>query len=173
YEALIVRDSSLSASTQAIVAAEVGHLELAYDYFAEAALTDVHDLQDNTGDGVHIACLAGPLQRLAFGLHFRGRRLRVEATKTHARYVLLDGEPLEIAHHGTAGHGHGRRADPADGPAPCAEAARGPSAGAPRHGARRRLSPNRTAPSGGRGLVARRVPPRRSRVSPCPRTRPA
>jgi len=60
YEALIVRDSSLSASTQAIVAAEVGHLELAYDYFAEAALTDVHDLQDNTGDGVHIACLAGP-----------------------------------------------------------------------------------------------------------------
>jgi alpha,alpha-trehalose phosphorylase len=31
YEALTVRDSSLSASTQAIVAAEVGQLELAYD----------------------------------------------------------------------------------------------------------------------------------------------
>ena len=34
YEALTVRDSSLSACTQAVIAAEVGHLELAYDYFA-------------------------------------------------------------------------------------------------------------------------------------------
>ena len=33
YEPLTVRDSSLSACTQAVVAAEVGHLELAYDYF--------------------------------------------------------------------------------------------------------------------------------------------
>src|SRR3954471_20211006 len=32
YEALTVRDSSLSACTQAIVAAETGHLDLAYDY---------------------------------------------------------------------------------------------------------------------------------------------
>jgi alpha,alpha-trehalose phosphorylase len=31
---------------------------------------------------------------------FRGRRLEVEATKTHATYRLLDGQPLEIAHHG-------------------------------------------------------------------------
>ena len=34
YERLTVRDSSLSACTQAVVAAEVGHLELAYDYLA-------------------------------------------------------------------------------------------------------------------------------------------
>ena len=32
YERLTVRDSSLSACTQAVVAAEVGHLDLAYDY---------------------------------------------------------------------------------------------------------------------------------------------
>ena len=38
YEGLTVRDSSLSACTQAVMAAEVGQLELAYDYFAEAAL---------------------------------------------------------------------------------------------------------------------------------------
>src|SRR5213076_324123 len=44
YEALTVRDSSLSAATQAVIAAEVGHLELAYDYFGEAALMDLHDL---------------------------------------------------------------------------------------------------------------------------------
>src|SRR5438045_8257528 len=59
YEALTVRDSSLSACTQAVIAAEVGHLELAYDYFGEAALMDLRDLEHNTRDGVHIASLAG------------------------------------------------------------------------------------------------------------------
>ncbi|HWN21223.1 MAG TPA: hypothetical protein VNP93_04575, partial [Gaiellaceae bacterium] len=59
YEALTVRDSSLSASTQAVIAAEVGHLELAYDYFAEAALVDLHDLAGNVHNGVHVASLAG------------------------------------------------------------------------------------------------------------------
>ena len=34
YERITVRDSSLSACTQAVIAAEVGHLDLAYDYLA-------------------------------------------------------------------------------------------------------------------------------------------
>jgi alpha,alpha-trehalose phosphorylase len=57
YEPLTVRDSSLSASTQAVVAAEVGHLGLAYDYLGEAALMDLHDVQKDTRDGLHIAWL--------------------------------------------------------------------------------------------------------------------
>src|SRR4029077_8507103 len=67
YEAITVRDSSLSACTQAVVAAEVGHLELAYDYFGEAALMDLHDLEHNTSDGVHIASLAGAWVALVNG----------------------------------------------------------------------------------------------------------
>ena len=59
YEARTVRDSSLSAATQAVVAAEVGHLELAYDYWAEAAFTDLQDLHHNIDSGLHIAGLAG------------------------------------------------------------------------------------------------------------------
>ncbi len=59
YERLTVRDSSLSACTQAVIAAEVGHLELAYDYLSEAALIDLDDIQHNTRDGLHIASLAG------------------------------------------------------------------------------------------------------------------
>ena len=129
YEALTVRDSSLSACTQAVVAAEVGHLELAYNYFGEAALIDLHDLEQNTSDGLHVASLAGALiaavagfggmrdhggtlsfaprlparlERLAFRLVLRGRRLKVEATKTQSTYTLLDGAPLEIRHHGRA-----------------------------------------------------------------------
>jgi alpha,alpha-trehalose phosphorylase len=127
YEQLTVRDSSLSACTQAVVAAEVGHLELAYDYFGEAALIDLNDLAHNTRDGLHIASLAGvwivavagfggmrdhdgslafsprlpvQLRRLAFGVCFRGRRLKVEIESQQARYSLLEGAPLDISHHG-------------------------------------------------------------------------
>ena len=127
YEALTVRDSSLSACTQAVVAAEVGHLELAYDYFAEAALMDLNDLEHNTVDGVHIASLAGAwiaavagfgglrdhdgtltfaprlpprLVRLGFRLTFRGSLLRVEVTPAQATYEVLEGPPLALVHHG-------------------------------------------------------------------------
>jgi alpha,alpha-trehalose phosphorylase len=127
YEALTVRDSSLSASTQAVIAAEVGHLDLAYDYFAEAALVDLDDLGRNTRDGVHIASLAGAwlaavagfggmrdhdgnltfaprlpprLERLTFRILFRGRRLKVEFDRNEATYTLLAGPPLSITHHG-------------------------------------------------------------------------
>jgi alpha,alpha-trehalose phosphorylase len=127
YERLTVRDSSLSACTQAVVAAEVGHLELAYDYFAQAALMDLADYEHNTRDGVHIASLAGAwiaavagfggmrdhdgvlsfkprlpdtLTRLTFRLSFRGRRLLVEVGHRRATYTLLDGQPLEINHYG-------------------------------------------------------------------------
>jgi trehalose/maltose hydrolase-like predicted phosphorylase len=54
-----VRDSSLSACTQAVLCAEVGHLELAHDYAHEAALVDLRDLHANTRDGLHMASLAG------------------------------------------------------------------------------------------------------------------
>jgi alpha,alpha-trehalose phosphorylase len=128
YEAVTVRDSSLSASTQAIVAAEVGHLDLAYDYFGEAALIDLHNLANNTRDGMHIASLGATwlvavggfggmrdhddklsfaprlpshLTRLAFRVAFRGRCLRVEVQQNEARYELVAGsEPLELLHHG-------------------------------------------------------------------------
>jgi alpha,alpha-trehalose phosphorylase len=127
YEAITVRDSSLSASTQAVVAAEVGHVELAYDYVREAALMDLENLMDNTRDGLHIASLAGAwiaavagfggmrdhggalgfrprlpaaLTRLEFRVTFRGRRLRVEVRHGEATYEVLDGGPLDIEHDG-------------------------------------------------------------------------
>jgi alpha,alpha-trehalose phosphorylase len=127
YEALTVRDSSLSACTQAVMAAEVGHLELAYDYFAEAALTDLHDLHDNVQNGLHIASLAGAwiacvagfggmrdhhgkltfaprlpeeLTRIAFRMSFQGSRIGVEVRPERVAYRLLSGESLDLTHHG-------------------------------------------------------------------------
>ncbi|MCQ4041367.1 glycoside hydrolase family 65 protein [Streptantibioticus rubrisoli] len=127
YEPLTVRDSSLSACVQGVIAAEVGHLKLAYDYLSEAALMDLYDLENNTRDGLHIASLAGTwltlvagfggmrhrdgtlcftprlpdrLRRLAFTVHVRGQLLRVEITGSSATYSLLEGGPLEIQHCG-------------------------------------------------------------------------
>ncbi|MDT0612629.1 glycoside hydrolase family 65 protein [Streptomyces lancefieldiae] len=129
YEPLTVRDSSLSACCQAVVAAQTGHLRLAYDYAAEAALMDLADLEHNTRDGLHIASLAGTwmalvagfggtrrfgdslrftprlpekFSRLAFRLQFRGRCLSVEIDADKATYTLLNGSPLTIHHHGSA-----------------------------------------------------------------------
>ncbi|MFC9283104.1 glycoside hydrolase family 65 protein [Streptomyces collinus] len=127
YEPLTVRDSSLSACCQAVVAAQAGHLRLAFAYTAEAALMDLQDLEHNTRDGLHIASLAGTwmalvagfgglrhdgtglrfaprlperLRRLAFNLEHRGRRLRVEIGADKTTYTLLDGPPLTLHHHG-------------------------------------------------------------------------
>ena len=126
YERITVRDSSLSACIQAIMAAEVGHVELAFDYLAETAFIDLRDLAFNTRDGVHLAALAGSwlvavagfggmrdhgktltfaprlpaqLTRLSFRLLYRGRRLRVTIGPAEARYELLDGDALEVGHH--------------------------------------------------------------------------
>jgi alpha,alpha-trehalose phosphorylase len=90
---------------------------------------DLDNLEHNTRDGLHIASLAGAwivavagfggmrdhdgalsftprlperLTRLAFGMCFRERRLRVEITHDHAGYSLLRGPPLQITHHGQA-----------------------------------------------------------------------
>jgi alpha,alpha-trehalose phosphorylase len=41
------------------MAVEVGHLDLAYDYFRETALIDLNDRAGNTDEGLHLASLAG------------------------------------------------------------------------------------------------------------------
>jgi alpha,alpha-trehalose phosphorylase len=51
YERRTVRDSSLSACTQAVMAAEMGQLELAYNYADEAALIDLQGIHQNSSDG--------------------------------------------------------------------------------------------------------------------------
>ena len=128
YERITVRDSSLSACTQAVLAAEVGHLRLALDYVAEAALIDLQNLEHNARDGLHIAALAGTwvalvtglggmrdhggtlsfaprlpdgLTSLSFTIVRRGLRLHVTASAAAATYRLLDAQgTLELVHHG-------------------------------------------------------------------------
>jgi alpha,alpha-trehalose phosphorylase len=128
YERLTVRDSSLAACTEAVIAAEVGLLRLAYDYLAEGALLDLHDFERNTRDGLHLASLAGTwiaivaglggmrdsaemlrfaprlpdgLTRLSFSIRYRAVCLHVEVTAHDARYSLVHGKgEIRLLHHG-------------------------------------------------------------------------
>jgi len=123
YERRMVRDSSLSACTQAVMCAEVGHLELAHDYAYEAALIDLRDLHQNTRDGLHMASLAGAwmalvvgfgglrddegilsidpqlpdgISRLVFRLRWQGFRLTVDVDHAKVTYTLRDGPGTEL-----------------------------------------------------------------------------
>ncbi|WP_425845017.1 glycoside hydrolase family 65 protein [Agrococcus sp. TSP3-2-1] len=127
YEALTVRDSSLSAVPQAVLAAELGHLELAADYLAEAATIDLDDLQGDAEAGVHLASLAGVwlaitagfggmregedglsfaprlppgITRIAFGIRVHGRVLKIEIQPEQSTYRLEDGDPVTVRHFG-------------------------------------------------------------------------
>src|SRR6195256_2081244 len=118
YERRTTRDSSLSACTQAVMCAEVGHLELAHDYAYEAALIDLRDLQHNTRDGLHMASLAGSwtalvagfgglrddegelsldphlpngISRLRFRLRWKEYRLTVDVNHADVTYTVRDG----------------------------------------------------------------------------------
>src|SRR6202040_3534668 len=129
YEPLTVRDSSLSSCTQSIIAAEVGHLQLAHDYLGEAALMDLHDLEHNVRDGVHMGSLAGAwqaavaglggmrhhgdslgfaprlpprIQALTFRMTFLGRLLKVAVSRNRVAYTLVRGKSLAFDHYGKA-----------------------------------------------------------------------
>jgi alpha,alpha-trehalose phosphorylase len=121
YEARTVRDSSLSASVQGVIAARTGHLDLAYAYLRTAALVDLRDLQGDTAKGLHLASLAGAwhtlvagiggldeeadvlslaprlparLTRVSFRLRWRGNVVAVEVTQSGTRLTLpeIDGD---------------------------------------------------------------------------------
>jgi alpha,alpha-trehalose phosphorylase len=123
YERRTVRDSSLSACTQAVMAAEVGHLELAHDYAYEAALVDLRDLHRNSRDGLHMASLAGAwiamvsgfgglrdhgggltfnpalpagISRLTFSIRWRTGRLRVVIDHDEVTYSLHEDDEGEM-----------------------------------------------------------------------------
>jgi alpha,alpha-trehalose phosphorylase len=127
YEALTVRDSSLSSCTQSVIAAEVGAMQLAHDYLGEAALMDLHDLEHNVADGLHMGSLAGAWQavvaglggmrhhgtelsfaprlpprirRVAFRMMFQDRLLKVSIGRARATYQLLRGSPIRFGHFG-------------------------------------------------------------------------
>lgn len=125
YEPITTHDSTLSASTFAILASEVGYPEQALRFFRATSFVDVEDQHGNTSHGVHMASLAGSWLALVwgfagfrpvnggfafrptlpdawqgyrFGLSWRGSELRVEVNRDGAHYRVVAGEPLAFRH---------------------------------------------------------------------------
>jgi alpha,alpha-trehalose phosphorylase len=123
YDPLTTGDSSLSACVQSIIAAEIGNQRQALEYFQYALLMDLGNVAGNVSDGVHIASAAGvwsslvfgfggvrdydgqlsftprlphAWHQLAFSLRFCGRQLRVTLTHDEERYLIEEGEPLNV-----------------------------------------------------------------------------
>jgi beta-phosphoglucomutase len=127
YEAITVHDSTLSASTFAVLAAEIGYAEKARDYFMEALRVDLDDLHANTSHGAHMAAMAGSWLALAWGfgglriaagcmgfdpiqppgwrgyrfsVAWKNRNITVAVDMHTASYTLTSGAPLSIMHAG-------------------------------------------------------------------------
>lgn len=119
YDPITTGDSSLSAVVQSIIAAEVGHQELALSYFYAGAFVDLANRHRNTPDGVHVASAGGVWSALIFGfggmrdadgeisfdprlpvgwprLTFRfrigGARVRAELTAERYTFTIEDGD---------------------------------------------------------------------------------
>jgi alpha,alpha-trehalose phosphorylase len=127
YEGVTIHDSTLSASTFAVIAAEVGHADKAFRYFLDTLRVDLDDLHGNAAHGLHMAAMAGSwlaltwgfgglrvhdgLPALAprlpanwqgyrFGLRWRGAHLRVEVDGDGVQYTLTEGDALTFLHDG-------------------------------------------------------------------------
>ncbi len=127
YEGVTVHDSTLSASTFAVIAAETGQAEKAYHYFLQTSRVDLDDLHGNAAHGVHLAAMAGSWLALTwgfgglrvrdgqpslapqlpnawksyrFGLRWRDAHLRVDVDGDGVLYTLTDGTALTFLHDG-------------------------------------------------------------------------
>lgn len=125
YDALNTGDSSLSSCIQCVIAAELGYVERAYEYFMKTARMDLDDINRNVRDGIHFANMAGCWLSLVFG--FGGMRdwngtirfsprlpkkwsrvgfrirlgdalLEVQVEREQVRYTLIEGDTLVIYH---------------------------------------------------------------------------
>jgi len=122
YDPLTTADSTLSTSAQAIMAAWVGHLDLADNYFHSSLAIDLADTHNNTCDGVHVAaaasvwstvvvgfaglrdysgysfdpCLPPGITRISFHLRLRGSLLFVAVTGDGISLRVISGDPLTL-----------------------------------------------------------------------------
>jgi alpha,alpha-trehalose phosphorylase len=123
YDPISTGDSSLSACVQSVMAAEVGHADLAMRYFRQSLYLDIADTHGNTVDGAHLANVGGvwaclvngfagvrdlgthvriaprlpaDWQGIRFSLHRRGGDIAIAVDSTGATVTVESGEPVPI-----------------------------------------------------------------------------
>ena len=67
YQKYTTGDSSLSYSIMSIMAAESGDIQKAFDYYNKTVRMDIDDVNGNSRDGIHTACMAGSWMSTVYG----------------------------------------------------------------------------------------------------------
>lgn len=123
YEPRTIHESSLSPSVHSILAAELGRMEEATNFFGYATRLDLDNYNRNTGDGLHTTSIAmawanivygfaglrsdGEVirfapslperwSRLRFSLSYKGRILDLDMQKGKTQFALRQGAPIEL-----------------------------------------------------------------------------
>jgi alpha,alpha-trehalose phosphorylase len=81
YERRTTHDSSLSYCIFSIIAARLGMVEKAFEYFEHSACLDLQDKHNNTADGIHVANMGGNYMSIVYG--FGGFRLKEQVYLLH------------------------------------------------------------------------------------------
>ncbi|MFB1052013.1 glycoside hydrolase family 65 protein [Paraliobacillus sp. JSM ZJ581] len=127
YEEITTHDSSLSHCGYSIMASKLGYKDKAYDYFIETARLDLDNTHGNTKDGLHMANMGGTWLAIVYGfagvrvkesglslapslpeqwnaleftIQFQGRLIQVHMEKNTVRYLVVEGDGVEISHFG-------------------------------------------------------------------------
>jgi maltose phosphorylase len=123
YEARTIHESSLSPSLHAILAAELGKREEAYNFLAYAARLDLDNYNRNTEQGIHSSSAAGVWAGMVSGfgglrtdaetlifnptiaaqwkayrfrIFYAGALLAVEVTRDVARFTVVEGDSVTL-----------------------------------------------------------------------------
>ena len=123
YEPRTVHESSLSPCVHAILAAEIGLEDKAYEFYLRTSRLDLDNYNNDTDDGLHITSMAGTWMSIVHGfggmrikngelylapfipecweeysfrLVFRGRIIKITVNKKETILLLEKGDPLEI-----------------------------------------------------------------------------
>tara|TARA_Y100000385_G_C13049084_1_gene618894 strand:- start:896 stop:1684 length:789 start_codon:yes stop_codon:yes gene_type:complete len=104
YEPLTLHDSSLSLSTHAVLAADIGDKDLAYSLFQKAIRIDLGPNMKSSDHGLHTASLGGIWQIIVFGfggVRMVGGELRIspnlpKGISNLEFQIIWQGEKLQI-----------------------------------------------------------------------------
>ena len=123
YEPMTVHESSLSPCVHSILAVSIGRLDKAQELYQRTARLDLDNINNDTGDGLHITSMAGSWLSIvqgfagmrtitgelsfdpqlpdgwdgyAFKIVYRGRLIEVSVTRESTGLRLLSGEPLAV-----------------------------------------------------------------------------
>ncbi|MCD7818307.1 MAG: glycoside hydrolase family 65 protein [Lachnospiraceae bacterium] len=124
YEQRTIHDSSLSLSTHAVLACDMGEKEMAYELYKKASMIDLGPFMGSSNMGIHAASFGGTWQcvvygfggvrmlggklrinpilpeqweRLSYTIIWKGQSLKVEVTKDTIEIENLTGDtPIEL-----------------------------------------------------------------------------